>query len=847
MADDNNSIEVTEANGLNSAADSQINVSDNGPAINQETSEDVVTDNSNSETNPRGSNILENVDRDQETARRRRQERMRHLMNPRDRLFHALFIKIGIIYSRLFPKRLRLFVELLVLVKGLVLFTLLSYLHFSFSRLPMNCLNTTEGSWPRDGILRLQIQTHYSIDKDLPRFYSPVRNQLMFHPCHDPSIFPQVACPTLKADMKSYYLYHERKYDIKSQCYRMNLSSFLQESGYGHSKHFESYEYVFSTDEGEVFKGYSAGDLVKEDKLLEFYEKYLAKNEPKRHYIFEYSLEFGFLRLSTDVRKRLNIPIKTITLDPRRDKCFGDKMSRFILKWFLGYDDVLLNSIKKIADTQNNTGYMRNVVTGDHYQFVSIWMGRVSYLVALTLMFMFTVAISTLLRFCHQQVFFFIIHLLQMMDWNIAFAFPIAPLFTVILSLVGMETIMSEFFNDTTTSFYIILIVWAVDQFDTICCHTVISQKYWLRFFFLYHFVFYAYHYRFNGQYSSLALAATWLLIQHSMLYFFHHYELPMIEGRVRRGEDDEDVLDEAVQLIVEGFEVVAGQRVPVGRRQVRSPLNPDDGNQLFNANNDVPDVQNTTPASNVAPPAPPTDTSPQTNDEPGNGYHATRTFSFAPPPERVFAFGPERPIMAMIRTFINRHFQSSNNQLQIDLTSVNRRRTDIAGDPAQPNQSPILHVEAQAPDAARDVENVVGTVENSNQSVSNINLIDGSQREEDIHEDIASNETFPSQEETTATNAQFDITFEISTYSDRNISNETPIQDSRETSSNTDGNNSADTSHTNENFTDALHPETGPEAFSNSDCSPPISIEKGPNHDSSKILDESPLIEPER
>jgi len=41
---------------------------------------------------------------------------------------------------------------------------------------------------------------------------------------------------------------------------------------------------------------------------------------------------------------------------------------------------------------------------------------------------------------------------------------------------------MSEYFNDTTTSFYIILIVWAVDQFDTICCHTIISQKYWLRF-----------------------------------------------------------------------------------------------------------------------------------------------------------------------------------------------------------------------------------------------------------------------------------------------------------------------------------------------------------------------------
>ncbi|XP_066602049.1 uncharacterized protein [Prorops nasuta] len=48
-------------------------------------------------------------------------------------------------------------------------------------------------------------------------------------------------------------------------------------------------------------------------------------------------------------------------------------------------------------------------------------------------------------------------------------------------------------------------------------------------FFYLYHFSFYAYHYRFNGQYSGLALVTSWLFIQHSMLYFFHHYELPAI------------------------------------------------------------------------------------------------------------------------------------------------------------------------------------------------------------------------------------------------------------------------------------------------------------------------------
>lgn len=109
---------------------------------------------------------------------------------------------------------------------------------------------------------------------------------------------------------------------------------------------------------------------------------------------------------------------------------------------------------------------------------------------------------------------------------------------------------MSEFFEDTTTAFYIILIVWVADQYDAICCHTSVTKRYWLRFFYLYHMTFYAYHYRFSGQYSGLALITMWLftqvrapnlffhrspfnsdfgVFQHSMIYFFHHHELPVI------------------------------------------------------------------------------------------------------------------------------------------------------------------------------------------------------------------------------------------------------------------------------------------------------------------------------
>ncbi|KAB5559334.1 hypothetical protein PHYPO_G00027850 [Pangasianodon hypophthalmus] len=255
---------------------------------------------------------------------------------------------------------------------------------------------------------------------------------------------------------------------------------------------------------------------------------------PQEEYIVEYSLEYGFLRLSQTTRQRLNIPVMVVTLDPVKDQCFGDGFSRFLLDEFLGYDDILMSSVKALAENEENKGFLRNVVSGEHYRFVSMWMARTSYLAAFVIMVIFTLSVSMLLRYSHHQIFVFIVDLLQMLEMNMTIAFPAAPLLTVILALVGMEAIMSEFFNDTTTAFYIILIVWLADQYDAICCHTNTSKRHWLRFFYLYHFAFYAYHYRFNGQYSSLALVTSWLFIQHSMIYFFHHYELPAILQQIR-------------------------------------------------------------------------------------------------------------------------------------------------------------------------------------------------------------------------------------------------------------------------------------------------------------------------
>uniref|UniRef100_A0A8C9U5Y6 Transmembrane protein 259 n=1 Tax=Scleropages formosus TaxID=113540 RepID=A0A8C9U5Y6_SCLFO len=413
------------------------------------------------------------------------------LINVRDRLFHALFFKMAVTYARLFPPSFRRVFEFFVLLKALFVLFILAYIHIAFSRSPINCLEHVREKWPRDGILRVEIQRNSSRAPIFLQFYETEGLQGLVKEPED----EEGGLGALHQEEEEEEMTMEMFDNSSVQVRRVSEHCYLRPQG--------CVSCLFAV-------------------------------WPQEEYIVEYSLEYGFLRLSQNTRQRLNIPVMVVTLDPMKDQCFGDGFSRFLLDEFLGYDDILMSSVKALAENEENKGFLRNVVSGEHYRFVSMWMARTSYLAAFVIMVIFTLSVSMLLRYSHHQIFVFIVDLLQMLEMNMTIAFPAAPLLTVILALVGMEAIMSEFFNDTTTAFYIILIVWLADQYDAICCHTNTSKRHWLRFFYLYHFAFYAYHYRFNGQYSSLALVTSWLFIQHSMIYFFHHYELPAILQQIR-------------------------------------------------------------------------------------------------------------------------------------------------------------------------------------------------------------------------------------------------------------------------------------------------------------------------
>lgn len=435
------------------------------------------------------------------------------LINVRDRLFHALFFKMAVTYARLFPPSFRRVFEFFVLLKALFVLFILAYIHIAFSRSPINCLEEVRERWPRDGILRVEIQRNSTRAPVFLQYYdSGFQEELEAEDAGGSSVAG--LSPALPEEEEEEEEMTVEMFDNSSVHFELDLEPRLKPSLIGGGA------------------GAGGGSAVNESQDVSFSQT--TKVWPQEEYIVEYSLEYGFLRLSQSTRQRLNIPVMVVTLDPMKDECFGDGFSRFLLDEFLGYDDILMSSVKALAENEENKGFLRNVVSGEHYRFVSMWMARTSYLAAFVIMVIFTLSVSMLLRYSHHQIFVFIVDLLQMLEMNMTIAFPAAPLLTVILALVGMEAIMSEFFNDTTTAFYIILIVWLADQYDAICCHTNTSKRHWLRFFYLYHFAFYAYHYRFNGQYSSLALVTSWLFIQHSMIYFFHHYELPAILQQIR-------------------------------------------------------------------------------------------------------------------------------------------------------------------------------------------------------------------------------------------------------------------------------------------------------------------------
>ena len=495
-----------------------------------------------------------------------------HRLNVRDRhgvFMNYLFLNLTVRYITYFKSTSRRLIEFFSLLNALLMFIVLLYIHYTFVRSSGDCLNHVKDIWPQSGILRVQIS--YNITEpgyQLLFSKNNIPSSVRFQSTPYNAVF-QFSSPIFPKDIVDYKLWkseilsnlgnYSEVNNTENVCRNINLlnhyrnlhflkgkcpllkEDYIKELKLSFSSVIASVlsdmtiEYQNTTEISGLLDDSSRTVLSSSQKILAEILEYDPFEPPsvREFYAIEYSTEFGYLRLSTKARYKLGIPTLIVNLNPDVDECFGNGPKKFMLKTFLGYDDFLMSSIKKVAESGKSQGYLRNCVTGEYFRFVTVWISHSSSIIAFAVMIIFTLTVSMLLRYSYQQIFMFMMEVLRIFDTDIRLVFPAAPMLTIVLALVGMEEIMTEFFHDSTVAFYVILLIWSADQFDVICLHTVVSRRHWVRFFFLYHFAFYVYNYKFNGQYSKLALFTSWLFIFHSMVYFYHHYEIPAIQRQM--------------------------------------------------------------------------------------------------------------------------------------------------------------------------------------------------------------------------------------------------------------------------------------------------------------------------
>lgn len=76
-------------------------------------------------------------------------------------------------------------------------------------------------------------------------------------------------------------------------------------------------------------------------------------------------------------------------MDSESDKCFGDWKNRFLMRYFIGFKDIVMSSVRVLAENETEKGYLRDIISGELYHFVSLGISRFDYLFALLVMLIF--------------------------------------------------------------------------------------------------------------------------------------------------------------------------------------------------------------------------------------------------------------------------------------------------------------------------------------------------------------------------------------------------------------------------------------------------------------------------
>ncbi|CAF2663208.1 unnamed protein product [Rotaria sp. Silwood2] len=244
-----------------------------------------------------------------------------------ERLFQALFYRIAVIYARVIPNYIRRLGETAILIMAIFCLGLLIYFHVVFNQKPMTCLSHLHNVWPKDGVLRVELfletpPEDYNLQQSYAKEY---QNNHIYHrddnnensssskqslnnlPVADISIGP-LEKPVLEESYPNMSVNFSLMSPIKpwnNLLINNSLNEIMNDSS--RSIHIDQFDDDNDEDEDESL--FSA----LHDYLFNF--DWLQQLLLEEQYIFEYSLEYGFLRLPPETRQRLKIEVLLVPLE----------------------------------------------------------------------------------------------------------------------------------------------------------------------------------------------------------------------------------------------------------------------------------------------------------------------------------------------------------------------------------------------------------------------------------------------------------------------------------------------------------------------------------------------------
>ncbi|MCO5563842.1 hypothetical protein L7F22_017491 [Adiantum nelumboides] len=263
--------------------------------------------------------------------------------------------------------------------------------------------------------------------------------------------------------------------------------------------------------------------------------------------VYLYSVERGYLLLPEDAKAHHNV--RTINMSmSARNSCFGNRWQQLLINSLVGYDTILMNSLLEAR----GEGFLYNFQTKELYalnhpreakgastSFQGYVISKCGVLImSLFVFFTTTMSVSFTLRETQARMLKFTVQLQyharhRLPTFRLIFVHVIESLVFVPI-MIGILFFLFEFYEDQLLAFMVLTLVWLCELFTMISVRTPVSMQFFPRYFFLYFMVFHIYFFSYEYGFSYLAFSTTAAFMQHLVLYFWNHFEVPALQRFLR-------------------------------------------------------------------------------------------------------------------------------------------------------------------------------------------------------------------------------------------------------------------------------------------------------------------------